>query len=356
MGEFEPKSGVMAFIRGDITTELHEQHEEIRGDLLKVEQLSNDLMQANEDTILALLKTILERAEAGDDTVPEVDALIEVGSTDTSDHMHMPLLSLSAKARIPAWLHGEAGSGKSTAAEKIAENSKMDFRSISLCPTTSKSDILGYRDATGQYRSTGFRDIYENGGVFLFDEIDNSHPSSLAVINHALANTIAEFPDGSVERHPDTIVIAAANTLGRGANAQYVGRSVIDAATRDRFVYIPWNIDEALEERLVSGAKVKSQHISVGEGGIPSSKEWLSIVRANREALAELGIKQLCSPRAAIYGAKLAKLGIGKSWLEELCIYKGMVESERTKVQEQIRYQARSRMPNDLAKVSGLTF
>ncbi len=85
-------------------------------------------------------------------------------------------------AYVPVWLYGEAGSGKSTAAEQMADELDLSFRSISLGPSTSKSDLMGYRDATGEYRSTAYRETYEDGGVFLFDEIDNAHPSVLTNI------------------------------------------------------------------------------------------------------------------------------------------------------------------------------
>ena len=50
-------------------------------------------------------------------------------------------------ADVPVWLYGEAGSGKYTAAEQMADELDLSFRSISLGPSTSKADLMGYRDA-----------------------------------------------------------------------------------------------------------------------------------------------------------------------------------------------------------------
>lgn len=327
--------GIWAFIKGDIQTELLELHAEIESDLVELQHGT---------TRLANIQT---QIESGEHAVIKA-ALREIIAEDTGArrklqdrqarpkldvvHSNYSVLEAVAEARIPAWLYGEAGSGKSTAGEGIADQHSLDFRSISLCPTTTKSDILGYRDATGQYRSSGFRDTYENGGVFLFDEIDNSHPSSLAVINHALANGSAEFPDGHIEIHPDTIIIAGANTIGKGANAQYVGRAVIDGATRDRFAFIPWDIDDDLEESLALQQDLDDGTVDISKGGTPSPKGWLETVRAFRSAIAESGIKQICSPRATLYGIKLAEIGMGQMWLEEILIYKGMSQSDRTKI------------------------
>jgi hypothetical protein len=39
------------------------------------------------------------------------------------------------------------------------------------------------------------------------------------------------FPDGTIDRHPDCIVIASANTWGFGGDANYVARYKADAAS-----------------------------------------------------------------------------------------------------------------------------
>lgn len=327
--------GLFAMMRGDVQEDLLELQGEIVRDIGRLERLQEDLRTGNREVIEDVLRDMLAETPQPE---PLAEVIGELALTSSIEHQHMPLLDASVQARIPTWLYGEAGSGKSTAAEKVADKTGLEFRSISLSPTTSKSDLLGYRDATGQYRSTGFRDTYEKGGVFLFDEVDNAHPSSLAVMNHALANDEAEFPDGPVEKHPDTIIIAAANTVGKGATAQYVGRTVIDAATRDRFVYIPWDIDEAMEERLVNPkSRADNDPVDISKGGIPNPREWLKTVRENRYAINRLGIRHLVSTRAALYGVQLARFGMGRHWLEELCIYKGMPEMDRQKIRNEIK-------------------
>ena len=170
--------------------------------------------------------------------------------------------------------------------------------SISLGPSTSKADLMGYRDATGEYRSTAYRETYEDGGVFLFDEIDNAHPSVLTILNNSIANNQGEFPDKRISRHDDTRFIAAANTIGRGATAEYVGRTPIDAATIDRFAFVPMDIDPELEEALVLGSQVRNSYVDISSGGVPNAREWLAVVRAHREAVSELGIRAIIGQRA----------------------------------------------------------
>jgi hypothetical protein len=89
------------------------------------------------------------------------------------------------------------------------------------------------------FQSTSFLDCYENGGVYLLDELDAADPNLLLVINTALANGYCNLPNRTAKpkamKHDDFIPIATANTFGKGGNRQYVGRSQLDESTLDRF-------------------------------------------------------------------------------------------------------------------------
>ena len=90
-----------------------------------------------------------------------------------------------------------------------------------------------------EYVRSEFVRCYEEGGVFLFDEIDAADSNTLLVLNAALANgrmALSNRPENPVaNKHPDFVCIAAANTFGTGADRQYVGRSHLDESTLDRF-------------------------------------------------------------------------------------------------------------------------
>ena len=256
------------------------------------------------------------------------------GTVSVQSHYHMPLVRAALAADVPVWLHGEAGSGKSTAGKQAADSLGLPFRSVSLGPTTSKSDLMGYRDATGDYHSTAFREIYKDGGVFLFDKIDNGSASILTILNSALANGHGEFPDSRVPRHETARFIASANTIGRGATSEYLGRAPIDAATIDRFAFIPMDIDEDLEDALILGTEINRSPLDISAGEVPSPKEWLAIVRAHRQALGKLGIRAVISQRASLYGVRLAEQGVGMDWLGQMLLYKGMGDHDREKLSE----------------------
>lgn len=197
---------------------------------------------------------------------------------------------------------GPAGTGKSTIAEQAATALGLKAYSISLSPQTPASQLLGYMQAAGEYVRSLFREAYENGGVFHFDEMDNAHPSVLATINAALANGHMAFPDQMVKRHADFRAVASANTYGKGATREYVGRQAIDAATLDRFTIEDIPIDEALENDLCRSIGLEPAQV----------ERVLVFVRAVRRNVEAKKLPIVISPRASFGMVKLLKAG--KSW------------------------------------------
>lgn len=207
-------------------------------------------------------------------------------------HEQLPLLITVAGLRQPALMVGMAGTGKTHASEQVAEALGLDFYSMSVGAQTSKSDIIGYMNAGGGYVSTQFRNAYEQGGVFLMDEIDAGNANVLIQINSALSNRQASFPDSMVKMHKDFVFIATANTYGTGMNRQYVGRNQLDAATLDRFTVVDWAIDANLEQAMAT------------------QERWYEVVKACREYVMEHEIRALITPRATVKGCQLLDAGL----------------------------------------------
>lgn len=211
--------------------------------------------------------------------------------------------------RLNIWVAGPAGTGKTTAAMRVAGALELQFRSMGTL--SDPTQLVGYLSpVTGQYVSTPFREVFENGGIILLDEIDGSDPNALLVANQALANSWYNFPDKLVKRHKDCVVIAAANTWGLGATNDYVGRLKMDAAFLDRFVSCPWPIDEKLE--LVTCPNI----------------EWAKRVQAYRATVRRIGIKVLVTPRASYYGAALLEAGLSMEEVEAATVRKGMTDEQ----------------------------
>lgn len=173
----------------------------------------------------------------------------EIGRTD-AEHFHEKFEEILSLVNMdePVMLIGPAGSGKNYSIAQVSKalNKHMYYTNNA----SNEFKLTGFIDAGGNYRDTEFYKSFKNGGVFFLDEIDNSDPSALIVINSALANGYMAFPHETIDRHPDFRMVAAANTWGRGSDFQYVGRNALDASTLDRFDNVFFDYDMALEEKL----------------------------------------------------------------------------------------------------------
>ncbi len=214
---------------------------------------------------------------------------------DGVQHFQFAQVLQAVSRRVNMWLVGSAGSGKTEIARQTAEALDLPFASINCTSTMQDYRITGYKDANRIYDTTQFRDIFENGGVFVLDEIDNANPNILGILNSALSNGYMAFPDKQVARHKDFVAIATANTFGAGATMQYVGRNPIDGATIDRFVQLHIKYDEAIEQAMLD---------AVGLEPTVSAK-WLINVRTARKNVETAGLKMIISPRATKNGAEL---------------------------------------------------
>lgn len=156
-------------------------------------------------------------------------------ATDFPGGLHAYLDAL-AVSRTLIMLTGPAGMGKSYWCRELAQRLELEFGSIPMTEGATPSWLLGAQRLNG-FGESRFLQIWRDGGVFLFDEMDAADPNMLLVVNDALANGVLHNPVNgeSYQRHPDTILIAATNTLGTGADAEYTGRNQLDFSTLDRW-------------------------------------------------------------------------------------------------------------------------
>jgi MoxR-like ATPase len=233
-------------------------------------------------------------------------------------HNKFELLLHIVGANLPVFMVGPAGTGKTAGAEQVATALGLDFYAMSVGSQTSKSDIFGFVNATGVFIETAFYKAYTHGGVFLLDEADAGNANVLVGLNAALSNGYVFFPNGVMTKmHPDFRMVATANTFGNGASRQYVGRNQLDAATLDRFTVITWDIDDRIEEAIST--------ISPTFGD-----RWLRVVRAVRhEAITQLELRAVVSPRATLRGATLLERGVEFEHVVQVALIANMPEAER---------------------------
>ncbi len=220
------------------------------------------------------------------------------------------------------YMVGAAGTGKSTIAENVAQALGLSFASKSVTAQTSEASLVGFTDASGKTVRTPFREVFEHGGVFLLDEVDNGNPNVLNVLNSALANGVMAFPDGMVRRHEGFVAMAAANTFGNGATAEYVGRNPIDKAFLDRFAMVPVDLDTDLEQHMLNS-------VGLDEA---TAKRWYTAVLGARRNVAEHGLRVIVSPRATVSGAKLILAGLSMADAMEMRVLKGATADQREKI------------------------
>ena len=158
------------------------------------------------------------------------------GKREKGKHALFSYVKALADRRIPIMLIGPAGTGKGYLAGQIADSFGVERESVPLTGGASPAWLTGRQTPAG-YVPSSFVRCYRDGGVFLFDEIDAADPNMLIIVNEALANGQFDNPitGERIPKSPDFVPMAAGNTHGTGADANYVGRARLDYATLDRF-------------------------------------------------------------------------------------------------------------------------
>jgi cobaltochelatase CobS len=257
----------------------------------------------------AKVRGIVQEELAGKLLPREIAVTLPDGAKHVIDMPHRQfteVLNLVEEGHVNILLVGPAGSGKTTLGRNLAEALGLEFGFISLSAGVTETHLMGrmlpQSDGSWKMVYARFVEIYQNGGVFLLDEMDAADANVMVAINAALANGVLVTPDGQIhKRHARCIIIAAANTWGRGADLMYVGRNQLDAATLDRFVLSTLLIDydADLESALVNAAGLK------GKAGA----ELLGWVKGLREAITRNRLRRVASTRLVVNAIKALQRG-----------------------------------------------
>ena len=217
---------------------------------------------------------------------------------------------------------GPSGSGKTHMASQVAKALGVQFKHISCSAGLSEAHLLGRMLFDGTYVKSDFVDCYENGGIFLFDEIDAADANTLLVVNSALANGSMSVPNRkdnpSAKRHRDFMCICAGNTWGSGS-IEYAGRNYMDAAFMDRF----------------AASKVVVDYDNKLEKKICTDDFLYSALNNLRKAVMDKKIRRVISTRVFISGQRQVSSGKSiKDFINNLMIDWSLEEKSKIKMNE----------------------
>jgi len=196
---------------------------------------------------------------------------------------------------MPLLLVGPAGSGKGFLAQHLADGLGVRFGFSSCSEGMSEGMLLGRGVPLAEkflYLQSSFVDFYENGGLFLLDEIDAANPNVILILNECLSSPHLSIPNRMdspyATKHEDFYFACNANTWGTGPNMEYVGRNRLDSAFLDRFIGSTIELDY---DNRVEGEIAKS-YLGAEEAK-PVLKRYWSI----RKRLTEMNIRRIWSTR-----------------------------------------------------------
>lgn len=287
-----------------------------------VRRIAGELDNAQQATIDAQLQSLEERLadtvvrqEQHTTSLVPVCTRVEIVlpettvQTDGLFHQSMPDLLFNIQLGVHTYLPGTPGTGKSHAAAQAAQALGWEFGSISFGPQTPESRLVGGMVADGKFFEPMLIQLIrhamanpDSGAVMCLDEMDNGHPGVQATLNSLLANGWMTAPNGDhLVIGQNLVFIACANTFGTGPTAEFSGRNKLDAATLDRFAYLPWEIDLGLEEALVRRF--------FADDNQQVASHWLDVWRTARSNVQAHGLKLFVTPRGAQAGARMVAAG-----------------------------------------------
>jgi MoxR-like ATPase len=206
--------------------------------------------------------------------------------------------------RANSILVGPAGSGKTYGAEQIYRaligipskeggiSNDAHYTEVSCNEDMTATQISGatvpnISDGLPVYTPSRAVEVYQLGGVIVFDEFDRLRAGAAVALNAAIAGSRWPLPNGdSAVRHPDTVIVCTANTFGHGGNRLYTAANKMDSATIDRFVghQIEWGYDSTIEKMLCPNVELRE------------------LLQGARDRMNRANIQRIISPRALQMG------------------------------------------------------
>lgn len=157
------------------------------------------------------------------------------------------------------YLYGPSGTGKT----HMVENQISKVLGIDVVTSgyiQFEQDVLGYNNAgDGGYVPSNFYRAFVFGNFIFFDELDNSNPKAVPVLNGFLTGKKRQtytFPNGAtVRRHPNFRIITAGNTKGEGKTTEYSSRQKMDESVLQRIWAVECGYQSDIENMILKDYK-----------------------------------------------------------------------------------------------------
>jgi cobaltochelatase CobS len=231
-------------------------------------------------------------------------------------HYNFEKLFRMTSAKLNVALIGEAGTGKTYAAEQVADVLSLKHYTMSFHSKMTATDLRGYCDANGKYNESAVYRAFKDGGILILDEFDRSNTEVTVSLNNLLSGSSYLFPNGEeVKKHDDFRVIACQNTTGTGGSKAYAAAQRQDGATLNRFVKLAWDTDEALEI-AIAGNTIATRAVQK--------------MRHNARTMAMTDI--IISPRQSIDSNKLMEVGFSIEEALDHTILHGLADDVRKRL------------------------
>jgi MoxR-like ATPase len=157
---------------------------------------------------------------------------------------------------VNLYLWGPSGTGKTFLAESAMKSIGMAVEILPVFGQLSKADLLGYKDATGNYHASPlYRFATTSPAGLILDELDAGNANTLLALNSMLRNRFLNFPTGRADLPKENIIVGIGNTNMSGANLDFTARTRTDSATQKRFAYLYIDYDKELEKFLAGDAQ-----------------------------------------------------------------------------------------------------
>lgn len=201
--------------------------------------------------------TVLADDPASVDLVPMVDGNY-VFNVDI-----LKTLMMGLEMRLPIYLWGHAGTGKTTIFEQICARTRRPLVRVQHTANMEEEHVVGgwrLRDGKTVFELGFLPMAMKNGWVYLADEYDFGRPEVLSLYQAVLEGKPlvikeADHENRVIKPHPDFRFVATGNTNGQGdESGLYQGTNMQNAANYERFSIVeqmPY-MDTKLETRLVS--------------------------------------------------------------------------------------------------------